>query len=932
MNPKTQIINYYNMFPKNRDFFLLDTEDNIKQFKNTTTNDPEYIYVLSENKKENKIHENIYKRRDFLSDYEFIRVNTNNSNVYINFLIPKKKFINGREIRLLTEIKQKKKYMKEIFRKTQINFDTKDNIIFKESFSVQNELKFYNRVFYFTITKQNFVPGPSNQRVNNNNNFAINNNNNNNYQNNNFNQGNNNNNILCNNGHHIIYNINKNDGPVKILPNRNPIFNNMDNNQDMNLQNGEFMNNNQGYNFNNINQNTTNNNNNNHNHNFPTQVDKSRKYSFEQSHNSSQQGQNFSKEVQSFISQGQQGHNQQPQQGQNQQSKQGQFYVQQGQNQPQPFQNLAQPYGEQNQPQGGPNQPYGGLNQPYGGQNQPYGGQNQSYGGQNQPYGGLDQPYGGQNQQYGGLDQQNGGQNQPYGGQNQPYGAQNQSYGEQNQPYGGQNQPYGGQNQSYGGQNQPYGAQNQSYGGQNQPYGGLNQQQGGQNQPYGGLNQQQGGQNQPYGGQHQQQGGQNLTYRGLNQQQGGQNLTYGGQNQQQGGQNQQQGGENPQVPNPPPKQNYIFPLKGLVNIGSTCYMNATLQCLLHVSELISYFIDEFPKDQPTLNKINNSIPSGGDISRVFYNLVIGVYDKPINMTNSKKNLKSQTNVNKKRSWNLFNGFSDNSFNKDYNNTFSPKDFKIALGLHNPQFKAFEANDSKDLILYLLQTLHEEMNYFGNKKIRLNYYPNQYDMLNTYQHFYTTYNSNNFSKISLLFYGTYINTTVCKKCNLKLYNFQKFEFISFGMYFYNNKEFNIMKGFEDNSKTGLLTGDNKFLCNNCKGLQDAETTCQICEPPNKLLINIDYGKNKKYQPSSIKFDEEIDITPFIASNLNMKFQYRIIGVCTHYGYSGRYGHYVAFCRHREEKVWYEFNDSIVSKCSQKDIYRGSPYLLLYERII
>ena len=361
-------------------------------------------------------------------------------------------------------------------------------------------------------------------------------------------------------------------------------------------------------------------------------------------------------------------------------------------------------------------------------------------------------------------------------------------------------------------------------------------------------------------------------------------------------------------------------------------MNATLQCLLHVSELIVYFIKEFPNDQQTLNQINKNIPSGGDISRVFYNLVTGVCDEPKNMTNSKKNLKPQTNVNKKKSSNIFNGFSANLFSKDNNDTFSPKEFKIRLGLHNPQFKAFEANDSKDLILYLLQTLHEEMNYFGNKKIRLNYYPNQYDMFNTYQHFYTTYNSNNFSKISLLFYGTYINTTVCKKCNFKLYNFQKFEFISFGMYFYNKKEFNIMKGFEDNSKTGLLTGDNKFLCNNCKGLQDAETKCQIFEPPNKLLINIDYGKNKKYQPSSIKFDEEIDITPFIASHLNMSFKYRIIGVCTHYGHSGRYGHYVAFCRHREEKVWYEFNDSHVSKCSQKDIYKGSPYLLLYERII
>jgi hypothetical protein len=170
MDHKTQITSHYNIFPKIRDFFFLDTEDNIKQFKTTTIKDPEYIYVIYESKKENKIHEKIYRRKDFLSDYEFIRVNKNNPNIYINFIIKQ------REIRLFSEIKQRKCIMEEIFRKTKINFDTKDSIFFKESFSIKNELKFYNGVFYFVITKQNFVQAPFNQRVNNNNNsFAFNN-------------------------------------------------------------------------------------------------------------------------------------------------------------------------------------------------------------------------------------------------------------------------------------------------------------------------------------------------------------------------------------------------------------------------------------------------------------------------------------------------------------------------------------------------------------------------------------------------------------------------------------------------------------------------------------------------------------------------------------------------------------------------------------
>jgi ubiquitin C-terminal hydrolase len=35
----------------------------------------------------------------------------------------------------------------------------------------------------------------------------------------------------------------------------------------------------------------------------------------------------------------------------------------------------------------------------------------------------------------------------------------------------------------------------------------------------------------------------------------------------------------------------IFPLKGLNNVGLTCYMNSTLQCLLHVPELNIFFIN-----------------------------------------------------------------------------------------------------------------------------------------------------------------------------------------------------------------------------------------------------------------------------------------------------------------------------------------------------
>ena len=358
---------------------------------------------------------------------------------------------------------------------------------------------------------------------------------------------------------------------------------------------------------------------------------------------------------------------------------------------------------------------------------------------------------------------------------------------------------------------------------------------------------------------------------------------------------------------------YIFSKKGLKNFGSTNYMNAALQFLFHINELIIYFIEGYPKEHQHLMEINkDNVISKGDISRQIYNLVINVNENSGNINNN-------------------NCQSDDSDNNSYNKDFSPINFQSILGKYNPQFKNLEANDAKDLILYLLQTMHEELNYKGNQNKQLNFIPKQHNLYETYNNFITNYNTNNLSKISLLFYGTYKTTTTCSFCKKKSYNFQKFECISFEMINYNRKKFNILDGFRDNSNPILLKDDNRLFCNYCNKSQEAEISCKIFEPPNNLLINIDYGKNKIYQPSSVEFDEEIDITKFVDFDFENRIRYKIISVCTYYGFSGDYGHYIVFCRNKKNNIWYEFNDSFYSQCSKKEIYGGSPYLLLYERI-
>ena len=262
---------------------------------------------------------------------------------------------------------------------------------------------------------------------------------------------------------------------------------------------------------------------------------------------------------------------------------------------------------------------------------------------------------------------------------------------------------------------------------------------------------------------------------------------------------------------------------------------------------------------------------------------------------------------------------------------SPEIFQKTIGVFNPQFKNLEANDSKDLILYVLQVMHQELNYY-TKNTPFNGFPNQYDRFQTFLAFMYSYDITNFSIISDLFYGTSENITKCESCKKYIYNFQKFEFLSFGVFKYDKKDFNLYDGFNDYTRIDKLTGDNQYYCNFCKKLCDADISTKILSPPKYLLINIDYGKNKIYMPRSFKYDDEIDISKYLSSNFGKQFKYRILAVCSHFGYSGMSGHYIAFCKNKENNKWFKFNDSFVSQCSRDEISNGgNPYLLLYEKL-
>ena len=157
-------------------------------------------------------------------------------------------------------------------------------------------------------------------------------------------------------------------------------------------------------------------------------------------------------------------------------------------------------------------------------------------------------------------------------------------------------------------------------------------------------------------------------------------------------------------------------LIGLNNIGSTCFINATLQCLSQTKTLTNYFLNEKNKTKIINNNIALKNKLDNQLTPFYYELINKLWNK----TSETKSV-------------------------------SPLNFVQKLNEMNPLFKLGEAGDSKDFIIFILEQIHREL----KKRLNINNKPldplNQYDKANSFDHFFNEFKSD-VSIISDVFYG------------------------------------------------------------------------------------------------------------------------------------------------------------------------------------
>ena len=318
-------------------------------------------------------------------------------------------------------------------------------------------------------------------------------------------------------------------------------------------------------------------------------------------------------------------------------------------------------------------------------------------------------------------------------------------------------------------------------------------------------------------------------------------------------------------------------LVGLNNIGATYYMNATLQCLSNTDELTNFFLNKFKFDASDNNKI---------MSNEYYNVI--------------KNLWNRDNNNK---------------------SFSPNEFKEELSKENPLFVGIAANDSKDLINFLLERLHNELNITKNEnkylfnEINISDQLNEQLMLNIFTNeFKMKYNS----IISNLFYGTLETKSQCKKCNQVKYNFQIFSFVEFplekvNLYCSNigkrnnysmlnnkNPDIDLYECFEYQNTSELMTGDNQLYCNICNSCSDSLYSSNLYSTPNYLIINLNRGRGAVYE-CNVNFPDQLNLFNYVSFKMGNTV-YELYAVISHIGLNSMSGHFIAFCKNKIDRKW------------------------------
>ena len=191
-----------------------------------------------------------------------------------------------------------------------------------------------------------------------------------------------------------------------------------------------------------------------------------------------------------------------------------------------------------------------------------------------------------------------------------------------------------------------------------------------------------------------------------------------------------------------------------------------------------------------------------------------------------------------------------------------------------------------------------------------------------------------------FQGVLSNRSKCLTCDTMTAGEEPF--LDFPIEIKDDESIDIQEVLRHYHQREILNGSNKFYCNQCYGLQEAERLIGLKKLPTTLAINLKRFKYVEKQNANVKLFNKISYPAKLSVEStydpDYKKEYELTGVVIHLGSSPQHGHYVSLCK---SKVfgWLLFDDETVESVDEATVLRftgdskdqSTAYVLFYQEI-
>ncbi|KAI0756027.1 hypothetical protein C8Q80DRAFT_1068642, partial [Daedaleopsis nitida] len=342
-------------------------------------------------------------------------------------------------------------------------------------------------------------------------------------------------------------------------------------------------------------------------------------------------------------------------------------------------------------------------------------------------------------------------------------------------------------------------------------------------------------------------------------------------------------------------------LFGLENFGNTCYANSVLQALYFCGpfrELLLQYPDPSVQEPSSLHR--NAPP------------LVPIPPAPPTLLSALRS--------------LFMHISRNPADKG---TVAPRAFIDKLKELNELFRGSAHQDAHEFLNFLLNKIMEDMEDDGRK---------------------VGANGNGVGKsgedsmdyhstlVHRLFEGVLTSETRCLTCETVSSRDESFLDLSIDI----EQNSSVTACLRQFSASEMLCQKNKFFCDSCCDLQEAEKRMKIKKLPNVLALHL---KRFKYQEDlqkyiklayRVAFPFELRLFNTVDDAVDPDRLYELFAIVVHIGTGPHHGHYVTIIKARG--AWMLFDDDTVSTMKESEIPKyfgdsnsGSAYVLYYQAV-